>query len=169
MSLAAQLAERLTGRVVVVGIGNPLRGDDGAGARLAESLADTAGALVINAEEVPENHLGRVVQARPDRVLMVDAVDLGATPGAVALLSATELRDYAPSTHRVPLAVLADFLGQATGAEVLLLAVQPGRCGFGVGLTAEVEGSVASLATLLGALLPGACGRHEPALAGSVT
>lgn len=169
MSLAALLAERLTGRVVVMGIGNPLRGDDGAGTRLAELLEDTDGALVINAEEVPENHLGRVVQAHPDRVLLIDAVDLGATPGAVALLSVDELRGYAPSTHRVPLAVLADFLGQATGAEVLLLAMQPGRSGFGAGLTAEVEGSVSALATLLGALLPGASGRREPALAGSVT
>jgi hydrogenase 3 maturation protease len=169
VSLATQLAGRLTGRVVVMGIGNPLRGDDGAGSRLAESLLDTAGVLVIDAEEVPENHLGRVVQARPDRVLLVDAVDLGATPGTVALLSVDELRSYAPSTHRVPLAVLADFLGKATGAEVLLLAVQPGRNGFGAGLTAEVEGSVSALATLLGALLPGACGRSGSEQAGSVT
>ena len=169
MNLATRLAERLSGRVVVVGIGNPLRGDDGAGARLAELLAGTTGALVINAEEVPENHLGPVVRARPDRILLIDAVDLGERPGSVALLEIDELRDYPPSTHRVPLAVFADFLGQATGAEILLLAVQPGRNGFGAGLTAEVEGSVSALATLLGALLPGACGRREPELAGSTT
>lgn len=167
MTLAAQLAERLTGRVVVLGIGNPLRGDDGAGVRVAELLAEAAGALVINAGESPEDHLGRVVSARPDVVLLIDAVDLGATPGSLTLLARPGLHDHKPATRGVSLVALADFLGKATGADVLLLAIQPGRIALGGGLSAEVDSSVTALATLLGAMLAGVRERREAALAGS--
>jgi hydrogenase maturation protease HycI len=124
VSLAAELRARLTGRTVVVGIGNPLRGDDAAGSLVARSLAARWDGPVIDAEEVPERMLGAVAKERPAVVLLVDSVDMAAEPGALALLRHDDLSDYWPSTHRVPVALLMEYLNASTGAEPLLLAIQ---------------------------------------------
>ena len=90
MSLRQKLYRRLKGRVVVVGMGQPLWGDDAAGSRVAQylqankELRKGARVTVFDAQEVPENVLGQVVKLQPDTVVFVDAADMDAQPGAVA-------------------------------------------------------------------------------------
>lgn len=154
MSLAKELADRLRGSVAVIGIGNPLRGDDAAGCEVAQRLQGRSTALVVNAEEIPESHLVRIATARPDTVLFVDAVDLGAVPGSVAVLEAKQMVGYCPSTHRVPLGLLMECLRRDTGADVFLIAVQPGQIGFGEPMSHEVTASITLLVETLERLLP---------------
>ena len=99
--LALDLHARLGRSVVVMGIGNPERSDDGAGLLVAGLVADAAPrdalpggrrVTVLMAEEVPESWVGPAAAARPDTVLMVDAADLGAAPGSVALREPEDLR-----------------------------------------------------------------------------
>jgi hydrogenase 3 maturation protease len=149
MSLGTELAVRLRGTVVVVGIGNPLRGDDAAGSLLARRLCSSAGVQVIDAEDVPEAYLGRIKAARPDTVVLVDAIDFGAPPGAIALLEPGQLAERATATHSVPLDLLAGLIARETRAQVLLLAIQPFHVGFGNALNEDVAASVAALAVLL--------------------
>jgi hydrogenase maturation protease HycI len=156
MSLATQLADRLKGSVVVVGVGNPLRGDDAAGCEVARQLEGRSAALVVNAEEIPESHLVRIAASRPDTVLFVDAVDLRAAPGSIAVLESKQMTGYCPSTHRVPLGILMECLRRDVGADVFLVAVQPRQIGFGAPMSAEVEASVTLLIKTLEALLPAA-------------
>jgi hydrogenase 3 maturation protease len=153
MSLAAALGARLRNDLVIVGIGNPLRGDDAAGSLVARSLRPAPGVTVIDAEEVPENHVGPMVAAQPRAVLLIDAVDLLAAPGSVALLEAGDLRLHEAWTHRVPLGLLMGVLARETGADVLLLAIQPRQVGLGCALSAEVETSVALVVETLDHLL----------------
>jgi len=147
--LEARLREALGRRCLVVGIGNPLRGDDGAAQALLRRLEGAVDAALLDAEEVPESHLGRIVEARPEVVLLVDAVDLGSQPGGVALLTRGRLPAGGFSTHRPPLSVLMFFIEQETGAEVLLLGIQPKQVEFGAGLSPEVEKTVEALAAIL--------------------
>jgi len=156
MTLAAELADRLRGSVVVVGVGNPLRGDDAAGCEVARRLLGRSAALVINAESVPESELVRIAMAHPDTVMFVDAVDLGAEPGSLAVLEARQMASYGPSTHRVPLRILMECVRRDTGADVFVVAVQPRHVGFGEPMSARVAASVALLAKTLEDLLPGA-------------
>lgn len=149
MSLHEQLRARLAGRVVVVGVGNPLRSDDAAGCRVAQRLRPRAPGRVFIAGEVPENVLFQVIAEKPDTVVFVDAVDLGSEPGAVALLESDQLSGYCPTTHRVPLRLLMEILRRETGADVFLLAIQPD----GVELGSPVSGRVAAAADLLAAAL----------------
>jgi hydrogenase 3 maturation protease len=153
MSLAAELGARLRGEPVIVGIGNPLRGDDAAGSLVARGLRPVPGVRVIDAEEVPENQVGPVVAARPTAVLLIDAVDLAAAPGSIALLEAGDLRLHDAWTHRVPLGLLMGVLARETGADVFLLAIQPRQVGLGCALSAEVEASVALVVETLDGLL----------------
>jgi hydrogenase maturation protease HycI len=154
MSLARKLASRLTGSVVVVGVGNPLRGDDAAGCELAQRLQGRTAALVLNAESVPESELVRIAMALPDTVMFVDAVDLGTAPGSLAVLEAEQMANYGPSTHRVPLRILMECVRRDTVADVFLVAVQPRNVGFGEPMSAEVAASIALLAETIEDLLP---------------
>jgi len=143
------LADRLRGRVVVVGIGNPFRGDDGAGCLVARGVRGVPGIDVVESEDVPERDLFRIVGAKPDAVLLVDAVRLGAPPGSVAVLEPESLAHYAPTTHRVPLRLLARCIRDAASADVLVLAIQPGRTDPGTGVSPGVARSVRAVVDLI--------------------
>ncbi len=152
------LASRLHGHVTVVGVGNPLRGDDGVGCRIARALEDAehrgvlthpGGVTVVNAEEVPENFLGPLVESHPDVVLFVDAVDLGAPAGSSAIVEPDDLDDTGPFTHRTPLGLTASLLQRMTGADVFLLAVQPAALEWGAPLSPSVATTADNLTILL--------------------
>jgi hydrogenase 3 maturation protease len=160
VTLRDELAARLSGRTVVVGVGNPLRGDDGAGCLVARCLQGTPDVRVIEAEEVPESFVGDIAAAAPDVVVLVDAVDLRALPGTVAVLESDDVAAYAPTTHRLPLSLVMDVVRRRTGADVFLIAVQPLSLAFGADVCAEVSASVELLAGVLSELLRAPCERQ---------
>lgn len=135
----------LQGRVAVVGVGNPRRGDDAAGVIVARllrrlgagrSVAAPGGtatlAGVIEAGPVPEAYAGEIAALAPDTILLVDAVDLGAAPGALAFLTPADLLDGpAWESHRLPLALFARYLSLRTGAAVCLAGVGAGATEWG--------------------------------------
>jgi len=123
MSLQEQLCDSMLGNIVVIGIGNPSRGDDAAGSCLAQRIRAARGLHVIDAQDVPENHLGQAAELRPDTVLLIDSVDLHCAPGSVALLDRSQTAGYWASTHRVPMSLLMDYLEQTTHAQIFLLAI----------------------------------------------
>jgi hydrogenase 3 maturation protease len=157
VSLQAALSSALAGRVAVLGIGNRLRGDDGAGSELASALQGADVGWVFDGEEVPETMVGAIAAAAPDTVLLVDAVELQAAPGSVALLEPDQTASYLPTTHRVPAGLLMEIIERVTAARCLLLGVQPGAIGLGQPMTPPVRAAVEELAELLaGVLAPGA-------------
>lgn len=154
MSLRDDLAWRLHGAVVIVGIGNPQRGDDAFGSLLARSLAGRVAARVIDAQDVPESYLFSIAASDPDTVLFADAVDLGQPPGTAALVTAADLADYLPTTHRVPFALLVEVLHAETDAQVVLLAAQPRHTVPDAPLSLEMAATLDSLVETIGELLP---------------
>jgi hydrogenase 3 maturation protease len=155
MTLPDALAVRLSGKVVVVGIGNPMFGDDAAGCLVARRLTGTLGLLVIEAEDVPECYLGEIVAARPDVVVFVDAVDLGEAPGSTAVLQQDMLASYEASTHRVPLSLLAKLISRECGADVWVIAIQPRQVNLGATLSTEVAQAIVALSGLIRQSVPG--------------
>lgn len=149
MTFQQQLRDRLKGKVVVVGVGNPLRGDDAVGCRVANRLKETPCLRVINAEEVPEDYFGLLTKLKPDTVVFVDAVDLGTKPGSIALVETGQITGHLATTHRLPLSILMSLLSRETGADVFLLAVQPNVVDFGAPISQEVEISSALLAAAI--------------------
>jgi hydrogenase maturation protease len=153
MSLETLLARRLTGEVVVVAVGNVLRGDDAAAILVARGLRPAPGVRVVEAEDAPERHLGAIAAGRPAAIVLLDAVDCGAAPAAVALLELADLRPYAASGHRVPLAVIGHWLEHETGADVFVLAIQPAGTGWGEPVSQQVAEAVGLLAGTLNRVL----------------
>jgi hydrogenase maturation protease len=157
MSLADRLAARLGDRVTVVGIGNPLRGDDAAGILAASLVRPGPQVRVVDAEDVPESFLGPITADDPDTVVLVDSVDLGAAPGAVAVVETDELASRCAVTHRTSLTLLADVVRRQTAADVFVLAIQPADTRFG----APANADVVAAARGLGATLDKVLDRHR--------
>ena len=135
-------------RVAVVGVGQRLRGDDGAGPAVARRLAALAGASlqVVDAGHAPENCLGPIVRFGPDAILFVDAACGGLAPGELTWLRPDEADSRGGSTHTLSLAMLTAYLSAETGAAVHVLGIEPGEMAFGEGLSPVVEEAVAQAA-----------------------
>jgi hydrogenase maturation protease HycI len=153
MDLQEQLSSAIEGNVVVMGIGNPCRGDDAAGSRVARQVRGAPGVRVIDAQDVPENYLGQVANQRPDTVVLIDSVDMKSAPGSVAFLDREQTTAYWPSTHRAPMSLLADYVERTTRARVFVIAIQPQQTDFLEPISAEVLPSVEAVARMLNDVL----------------
>lgn len=83
-----RLKSHLKGKVLILGIGNTLRSDDGLGSILANRLKDKVPFKVIDAGTTPENYLEKIVKEKPESMIIIDAVDFGGVPGEFRLLQA---------------------------------------------------------------------------------
>jgi hydrogenase 3 maturation protease len=141
------------GKVVVVGIGNTLRGDDGAGSLVAHRLKARHPDVVFDAAQAPENYLAPIRRAAPDVVVLVDAADFGGLPGEVRTATTEDVEGSMMGTHAAPLSMFMRVLKEDTGADVVLLAVQAVTTELGQGLSDEVAEAVDGLVSRLNAIL----------------
>jgi hydrogenase 3 maturation protease len=145
-----ELARRLRGkRTVILGIGNPLQGDDAVGPSLVDFLQGRVDATLINAGEVPENYLSAIQAAQPEVVLIVVALELGAEAGCMTIIDADRLRAIENFTRNPGLAFLAVMIQDSTGAEVILVGVQPEATAFAAELSTPVHETLDNLEEML--------------------
>ena len=136
---------------VVIGIGNPLRGDDGAGVLVAEELRARvpAGVEVVSCSEEPS----RLMEAweGAESVLLVDTVSSGAPPGTLHRFEAGDeavpAHTFRSSTHAIGIADTIE-LARALGRlprRVRVYGIEAGGFATGADLTPAVETAVAFL------------------------
>ncbi len=143
-------------KIVVVGIGNPIRADDYVGLYVVEQLKGKLAnrVLLIEAETVPENYLLDIEEFKPTHVILIDAAFLGLKPAEVSLVEAEKIVDYsAITTHLLPLRVFCEYVKQATGATIALLLIEPQSMEYNEGLTPKVQATAKKLIKILMALL----------------
>lgn len=158
---AVRLAALLREPACFVGVGNPLRRDDGFGPWLAgavrPALAGT-GVEVVDAQDVPENFAPVVARSACRSVIVADIVAAPGPPGSVIfgrLDSLGEIEGF--STHQLALTFTRRFL-EAAGKTVFLLGVVPAELGFGLGLTPAVAATAEGLRRLIVRAAPAATG-----------
>jgi hydrogenase maturation protease len=138
-------------KTVVLGLGNILHSDDGLGARAAERLKSDA-RLPDNITVIEGGTLG--LELLPDLwdcsdLLVLDAVDVGATIGTVVRLSGEQLQRLSGSAnvHQLGVADLLVALRLLARRlpRVLLLGIQPASTDWGCTLSPTVEAAIPSL------------------------
>jgi len=153
-----ELTECLKGlrgsRTVILGVGHILKGDDGTGPLVCEGLKGSVSVKVIDAGTVPENYVRPIVQAAPENLLIIDAIDFGDRPGAVRVCRPDEISDFAFSTHALSLHLFVDMLRKDIAVEVFLLGIQPGDMRLGESASPAVWESVQMLTGMLRDLFP---------------
>ena len=144
-------------RVVLAGIGNPIRMDDFVGVKIVQDLRDKLSdrVLPLECETVPEGFMQQIIDFNPTHVLLVDAAVLGLKPGARRLVEPERLAaSPAFSTHMLPLRIFCDQVRELTRAKIALLLVEPEKDDFGEGLTPTVQASAKEISRILLELLP---------------
>lgn len=121
----------MRGKTVIVGIGNPLRGDDGFGPALIGRLQGKTSLVCIDAGNAPENYLGRIAREEPDTILLVDIAHLDLKPGQYRILQPEEILKCGLTTHDMSSRMLIEFLQNQTQADIFMLAVQPQNISLG--------------------------------------
>jgi hydrogenase maturation protease len=137
---------------LVIGLGNPLRGDDGVGVRLAQALGEVA--LPASVEVVDGGTQGLGLVALMDghqRLILVDAADMGRAPGEFVRFTLEEVRLLGEgqelSIHAAGLREALSLAGvlEVLPAEVVIFGVQPANLDWDSGLSAKVEGALPEL------------------------
>lgn len=119
-----ELIGLLEGKVVIVGLGHVLRGDDGFGPVLVERLKQEVDAVCIVAGSALENYLGKIVSENPDTILIIDAIDSHLKPGRWEILGKDDILKTGFTTHDLSPHMAIEFLEQASNAKILMLGVQ---------------------------------------------
>jgi hydrogenase 3 maturation protease len=142
-------------RTVILGVGNPLRGDDGVGSVLAARLQTKLVSPVIDAGEVPENFIGPIIAANPEVLLIIDAANLGLPPGGMAIIDTKEIANASISTHSASLNLFLMVLQTEIQPEIFFLGIQPMTIDFGGAMSLPVKVTLNRLVNLLKKILPG--------------
>jgi hydrogenase 3 maturation protease len=153
MSLEANLAKFFEerGKTVIIGVGNPLRGDDGVGMKILEYLEDMdlPDVMLLNTETVPEAFTGKVSEYEPTHVLLVDAANFRGDPGDAKLISSAQIGGTAVSTHSLPLTIFITYIEKTLDVKVKLLGIQPKRIEFYTEMTPELEEASKKISEIL--------------------
>lgn len=161
-------ADGRTMRILVAGVGNVLRQDDGFGVEVARRLAADGLPAQVEVQEFGISGLSLVQELMKgyEGLIIVDAWDRGQPPGQVFVvepgvpdprqLSPQAFRDYLADSHYTdPSKAL--FLAREIGvlpSTVRLVACQPAETeGYGMGLSPEVARGVAEAAARVQAIL----------------
>jgi hydrogenase 3 maturation protease len=139
----------LKGKTVIVGIGNPLRGDDGFGPALIDRLQGKFDLVCIDAGTAPENYLGLILKEEPDTILFVDVAQLDLSPGQYQLLRPDEILKYGFTTHDMSPRMLIEFLQNQTRAKIFMLGVQPQHLALGKPMSECVMQTLAEVERLI--------------------
>ena len=135
-------------RLVVVGIGNEMHGDDAAGVIAARQLnlllptAVSSQVLVLEGGNAPENHTGQIRRFGPDVVLLVDMALMGKNPGDICWVPWEETSGLSASSHTMPLYMLGRYLTTELGCEVALIGIEPQNTHLDEPLTAVAQQAV---------------------------
>ena len=140
-------------RIVLIGVGNPWRGDDGVGRVVVEAAA----AGLVDAEVIEsDGEPARLVDAWTGAgvAVVVDAVRSGAPPGTVhtwAGEAALPVAPASPGTHALGVAE-AIALGRAVGRlprRLVVVGIEAAETSAGQGLSPPVTDAVATAAEVV--------------------
>ena len=141
----------MAAETLVLGIGNVVHSDDGAGVHAAKCLRESKeqfeGTTVMEGGTLGLELLPYLQSA--SRVLLLDAIDVGATPGTIVCLRGDAITGLKGNwnVHQLGVADLLSALRlvREEQPEVVILGLQPSTTDWGTELSAEVEAAMPGL------------------------
>ena len=133
---------------VVLGIGNRLRGDDGAGSIIADLVKNKNKSLIsIDSGTTPENHIGKIVKINPDRVILIDTANFNGKPGEYKIIKEEDIDYRGFSTHTLPISMIVEQLKLAGIKDISLIGIQPENTTFGHSISCTVDKAITEIST----------------------
>ena len=132
-------------KTLVCGIGNRLRGDDGIGPVTVEYLMkeiEDKNIEFLSCESSPENFLGVIERMRPEKLIIIDAVDFGKPPGTVEKIDIHTVKKFVSFTHKMPITLFLNYLRKKINFRIVFIGVQPKHLSFGKYMSSECKRAV---------------------------
>lgn len=130
-------------KLVIMGIGNDIRGDDGIGPYIVENIKhlESSNVSILNATTVPENFTGKIRKIDPTHIIIVDAVIMNEGPGKIKIVKKEEVAGVSISTHSMSLSYLVNYLELEKPYNILFIGIEPESMELGQGLSPLVKSS----------------------------
>ncbi len=136
-------------RTLILGIGNMLKADDGAGPLLCRQIKGKLTADVIDAGTVPENYIQPIVEKNPEALLIIDAIDFAAAPGTIKVFKPKDLTSLSVSTHAPSPQLFVDMITQQIDVDVYFIGIQPAQLTLAAAPSNEVDRTIKTIAEVL--------------------
>ncbi len=119
---------RRKGKMVIIGLGNEWKGDDGAGllaVRMLKEVVEDENVLVLEAGRTLLNFLPEIEKMKPSGLLFIDSAELGSEAGTVMTVKESQIVERGISTHENNLGLALSYLRKKDPAlEVLFIGIQ---------------------------------------------
>ncbi|MHA2172046.1 MAG: hydrogenase maturation protease [Candidatus Kariarchaeaceae archaeon] len=145
--------------LMIVCMGNELRGDDAIGVHIGNRLHEEIPHLkesILITHTVPVNFLSKIVNYDPSVLIFVDAIDLGIDPGTIALFDAhSVINTQSTSTHYQEMEDLVLFLQKEMKQlpAIKIIGIQIKETPFTIGINKALTESAEKLIDILTKLL----------------
>jgi hydrogenase 3 maturation protease len=153
--LFEQLREFYGSKTIIVGIGNILKGDDGAGPLICQQLKQAKiSAELIDAGTVPENYIQPIIRKAPQNLIVIDAIDFGDEPGSIKIFKPEQLDSIVISTHSLSPGLFADLVCKDISVDVYFVGIQPAQIMLDQPVSKEVKVAIQQLSEVLTEIFP---------------
>ena len=145
MDLESQLRDFLTDckKLIVLGIGNELKSDDGVGpyiiSKLKQENIENKNLLFIDSKTVPENFTGKIKKEQPTHLIIVDACLMDLNSGDMKIVNKYEFKNIGISTHSMSLSFFVRYLEKDNNFNITFVGIEPETMEMGDKLTLNVE------------------------------
>jgi len=140
-----------SGKIVIIGIGNPLRSDDSIGIQVVQSLQGKTSEYVylIESETVPESYMQQIIDLSPTHILMIDAAFLNLEAGSMRFMTSIKTTGASISTHFLPIRLFWQYISETAKSKIAIILIQPQNVDFGEELSAEAKTTLKNLTKIL--------------------
>ena len=137
--------------IVIIGMGNELRGDDAVGLVVVRLLKPytTKKMHVYEGHMNPEVFISPACRLLPTHLLIIDAAELHRKPGDWRILSSTEIQEGLFTTHAIPAVEIATEIQRRCGANVAFLGIQPKSREISLNLSKECQEAAKKISDII--------------------
>ena len=145
MNFESQLNNFLKGceKLIVLGIGNELKSDDGVGpyiiSKLKEENMENKNLLFIDSKTVPENFTGKIKKENPTHLIIVDACLMDCQPGEMKIVNKYDFASIGISTHSMSLSFFVRYLERDRNFNIIFVGIEPETMEMGEKPTPKVQ------------------------------
>ena len=113
--------------MIILGIGNELKCDDGVGPFVIDELKDleNPNLIIIDGKTVPENFTGKIRKEQPSHVILVDACLMGCKPGEFKIVDKGDFVNIGISTHSMSLSYFVKYLERDNDFKIIFVGIEP--------------------------------------------
>lgn len=131
--------DRLSGKIIIAGIGNSLRGDDAVGSYIVKNLQGRIKAVTLDCEDSPEKYIDKFIDLKPDLIIFIDAMRLNRQPGELIIISNKDIANKGTITHQTNLHLIIHYIKLHINPQIFIIGIQPEDTTFGNSISHKVR------------------------------